>query len=39
MDDPKAKANYIKYCETLRKVIKKLRNNTTVDVWQNLITK
>ena len=25
MDDPKAKANYIKYCETLRKVIKEAK--------------
>jgi hypothetical protein len=26
MDDPKAKANYSKYCETLRKVIKEAKN-------------
>jgi hypothetical protein len=25
MDDPKAKGNYIKYCETLRKVIKEAK--------------
>jgi len=29
--DPKAKTHYIQYCKILRKVIKKVRSNTTVD--------